>query len=563
MKTWIQPLLFWVIAGGLFALGTPSVEATYRPAPAWLSSVVRVSSTTAEGARHVRATPELATVFQSRLLQYANAADLPDFTTGFDGNGVTVANDTLPRNKYAIGIQSNGMDGGGCVAIDITHPFGGCVQIANSSGNLVTAQIAREVWTFRFSYTDPSAPSSSEVNITSAGDYVLEFVQRTPGGHRCFTFYPCDYYGVNLDYLTGTITTSNPTCAMKLGPGYHAYIFYQASPYDEGAVPAGAQEWYPPTVPATLTRLEQPGGTLFSRDYSLGRADNALSISGGGLVHPSVAATGYTGIHDPLNLGISSIPPGSETISVASYDCGVIPYVAFSVSREFIESGGHGAHSATAPPPLDSVSSLGAYSGTTDSSGNWTTMLYAGAVAETIKYTATAPNLLGSPFTSPPLLVATGFLGLADPGANDSNIRYTGNTSTVGLRHPSNHNASAELHAFVRNLAAQYNQRIADPMLQGSLGLNDMSLMTGGVFDITANWLPPHSQHSFGVACDIDHFVKRFSDGVFVEIDYETTLSNVASDLDGFLLIETSNTDNLHVQIPESQLSDVLLRETR
>jgi hypothetical protein len=547
-----------VVAGGLSALETPSDDATYQRALTQLSSVVRISRTSAKGTGHLKASPQFAGVFQPRLLQYANAADVPDFSTNFNGNGVPVANNTLPRNKYAIGIQTNGMDGGGCVAIDITNPFGGCVQITNSSGNLVRAQIAREIWTFRFSYIDPSTSSSSELNITLGGDYVLEYVQMTPGGHRCFTFYPCDLYGINLDYLTGTVTLSNPTCAMKLGPGYHAYVFYQASPYNERAVPAGAQEWYPPIVSATPTRLEQPGGILLSRAYSLGRADNALSISGGGLVHPSVDATGYTGVHDPLNLGISSIPPGSETINVVSYDCGVIPNVAFSISREFIESGGH-AHSATRPPLLDGISSLDAYNGTTDANGNWPTTLHAGPIAETVKYTASSTNLLGSPFTSPALLVATGFLGIVDPGANDPNIRYTG----VLPAHPSSHLGSAELHAFVRNLAAQYNLRIGDPALQGSLGLNDMSLPTGGLFDWQATWAPPHSQHSFGVACDIDHFAKRFTDGIFVAIDYEDTLSEAVAALDGFLLIEANNNDNLHVQIPESQISDVLLRETR
>lgn len=87
--------------------------------------------------------------------------------------------------------------------------------------------------------------------------------------------------------------------------------------------------------------------------------------------------------------------------------------------------------------------------------------------------------------------------------------------------------------------------------------------MSGGGFDWKGTWAPPHSQHSFGVACDIDHMVQRFTDGQYVAVDYEDTLSDVASDLGGFLLIETSNNDNLHVQIPEAQICDVLLRETR
>lgn len=97
---------------------------------------------------------------------------------------------------------------------------------------LVQAQVAREVWTFRISYIDPTNPSAAEVNIGfvggfgggNNGDYTLEWVRRIAGGHSCFTFYPCDYYGLNLDYLTGTAAWSLPSCTMKLGPGYHATV---------------------------------------------------------------------------------------------------------------------------------------------------------------------------------------------------------------------------------------------------------------------------------------------------------------------------------------------------
>jgi hypothetical protein len=530
----------------------------------WLSTSTQ---TAPQGSHHLKAAPNYSTVFSPRVLIYPTRNDVPNFNAGFDGNGIPVApNGTFPRNKYALGIQTNGMDGGGCVPLDPTKPFDGCVQLPDASGNLAPAWIEREHWTFRLSYIDPSNPSAAEVNIgflgwggVNDGDWTINYVQHTAGGHQCFiTALNCDYYGIDLPYLTGTAAWSVPSCSMKLGPGYTVTILYQASPYKAGAVPNGAQEWYPDTTPATATRLAKPGGIIYSLPYSLGRADNALTIYGNGLVHPGIPATGYTGQHDPLNLDIGSISPGSETITVNAFDCVALPNVAFTISRQFIESGGH-AHSANGAPPLDEISSLDSYSGTTDTNGHWTTTLHAGTIAETMKYTATSSNLEGSPFTAESLLVTTGLLGLVDPGVDDPNIRYTGYRD----EHPSNHWASPELHAFVRELAAQYNTEIDDPDMQGSFGLNDMSLQLGGLFDWKGTWAPPHGQHSFGVACDIDHNVVRFTDGHYVPLDYQDTLRNVARDLGGFLIIESNNNDNLHVQIPESQISDVLLRETR
>lgn len=553
MRTWILPLPLLLLTSALGAQTPPPHRRDHRAATQSSVAVgfpARVP--TANSRRRLQPVTNFATVFQPRVLLYATANDVPDFSSDFSGNGVPLSNNTLPRNKYAIGIQTNGMDGGGCVAIDPTHPYNGCVQIVNSSGNPVTARIAREIWTFRISYIDPTNPSASEVDITNGGDYVLEYVQQTPGGHSCFTFYPCDTYGVNLDFLTGTVALSNPNCAMKLGPGYQATIFYQASPYNEGAAPAGAQEWYPSAIPATPTRLEQPGGVLFSQAYSLGLADNALSMAGGSFVNPSVdSPTGYP-------TAAPTIAGGSETITLTSYDCGVIPNVAFSIGREFIPGTGGHAHSGT--PPLDAVSSLDSYSGTTDNTGHWSTTLHAGTIGATLNYTASTTNLLGQSFSAQPLLISTGFAQLVDPGvpAPSDDVRYTGNSSVTGLRHPSNHWGAPELHSFVRNVAAFYNTD-ADPADQGSLGLNDMSIALGGVFDFQGTWVPPHFRHRFGTDCDIDRNVQR-SDGSFTPIDTQV-LQDSVDQLDGILLIESGG--RLHVQVPEYQVGTILLRETQ
>ncbi len=537
-----------LFAPALFAQDTPRQDEPLRAPRASAPALSTVSPNNGAPGR-LKTTPNFASVYQPRLLEYPTSADLPNYSAYFDGNGVALTNSTFPRNKYAIGIQTNGMDGGGCVALDLTHPYSSCLMLPDANGNPVQASVAREVWTFRISYVDPTNPSAAEVNIGFVGgfggDDTIEWVRSTAGGHRCFTLYPCDYYGLDLDYLTGTAAWSLPSCTMKLGAGYHAYIFYQSSPYDEGHVPAGALEWYPVTTAATATRLAQPGGIIFSRSYSLGRSDNALGISVSGLVHPEVSTnTGYPTV-------APTIPPGSATVTVTAYDCGAIPNLAFTIDRQFALAGGHVGHGTT--PSLDDVSSMDAYSGTTGANGRWTTTLHAGEIASAMEYTPSAANLEGSPFTGHPVTVTTGFVSLIDPGPT-TGLRYTGQTAT----HPNNHNGSVELHFFVRDLATNYNND-ADPGDQGSFGLNDMSLPLGGVFDIQAGWSPPHSRHRFGTDCDIDRYAQR-PDGTLALIDTRLLRRKVRG-LNGILLIESGG--RLHVQVPEYTVATILQRETR
>jgi hypothetical protein len=144
---------------------------------------------------------------------------------------------------------------------------------------------------------------------------------------------------------------------------------------------------------------------------------------------------------------------------------------------------------------------------------------------------------------------------MIDPGPGIPELRYTGQTTT----HPSNHNASPELHIMLRDLATVYNLE-ADPVDQGSLGLNDMSLPLGGLFDIVAGWSPPHVRHRFGTDCDIDRRVQR-ADASFVFGDSDLLLDIAINDMDGVGLLESGG--RMHVQVPEYQVATILLRETR
>ena len=134
----------------------------------------------------------------------------------------------------------------------------------------------REIWTFRLSYIDPDNPNAAEVNL--AGDDDLIWIAHTSGGRRCFTFYSyyCDTYGIDLDYLLGSVREFGPNCTMKLGNGYKAQIFYQYSRYKiTDTVPPGVNVWEPPTTSATATRLAVPGKQIFISHFVLAPGEDA------------------------------------------------------------------------------------------------------------------------------------------------------------------------------------------------------------------------------------------------------------------------------------------------
>ena len=258
----------------------------------------------------------------------------------------------------------------------------------------------------------------------------------------------------------------------------------------------------------------------------------------------------YTGYES-----VPTIPAGTAEVTVRSHDCEAIPGVAFTIDRTFTPA--TAGHDHTNPPSLDRIGSLGSYSGTTDENGEWKTTFTAGDLASVLTFKASTASLLGSPFTSVPFDVGVGFLGLFDPGIEygDFDVRYTGATGD----HGSNHHGTPELHHMVREMALMYNIE-ADDAVKGSIGLNDMSLELGGVFDIAGAWERPHSRHRFGTDCDIDRFVRR-ADGTFVFLNQKLLKFIVEGELSGIFLPESGN--RMHVQVPEFQVEDIVLRGTR
>lgn len=492
-------------------------------------------------------------VHAPKLMRYRHEDDYPDYSRYFDGNGIEVGeNGEIPRSDALIGVETGRISGGGCMPDPADPQL--CQTFVDASGNQQIIWKEREMWTFRVSYIDPSVSNAPEVNIGFAGswgyvgDDQIGFIRRTEGGRSCFTFYPCDYYGVDLTWIEGSVRAFQPHCGHKRGAGYRMQVFYQASRYRFGEVPAGAAEWEPATIPATATRLEKPGKILWTRNFEIGPGENALAMAVPGLVHPAVPNTGYPTV-------APSVAPGTGTVTVSTYDCGPIPNVSFNIAREFVD--GSGGHDHTNEPSLDRVSSLAAYSGTTDAEGKWTTTLTAGDISSAVTYKASTPDLLGKPAESGQSHVTTGFVGLIDPGDGtlDADIRYTGATA----EHGTSHHASHELHEMVRTMATYYNI-MASPGAVGSIGINDMSLPLGGIFDISGAWATPHSRHRIGTDSDIDRNVQR-PDGTFVPLEVSTLESIVRDDLGGVFILESGG--RMHVQVPEYQVADILLRGTR
>ena len=73
--------------------------------------------------------------------------------------------------------------------------------------------------------------------------------------------------------------------------------------------------------------------------------------------------------------------------------------------------------------------------------------------------------------------------------------------------HPDNHWAMEDVIGYIQQMSSEY-----DTYYNATLGINDMSLIYGGLFDISADWNIPHSLHRLGRSVDIDRCAKSTVD---------------------------------------------------
>lgn len=95
--------------------------------------------------------------------------------------------------------------------------------------------------------------------------------------------------------------------------------------------------------------------------------------------------------------------------------------------------------------------------------------------------------------------------GLIALTANDQGYwSLTGQTGT----HPHNHYGTTSTLGSVAGMAIAYYKKAG-----ATLGINDISLEWGGLFDWKATWSPPHSLHRKGTSVDIDTCAKVAASG--------------------------------------------------
>lgn len=74
----------------------------------------------------------------------------------------------------------------------------------------------------------------------------------------------------------------------------------------------------------------------------------------------------------------------------------------------------------------------------------------------------------------------------------------TGSTGS----HPDNHYGTNTTVSNIQVIARDYFENSEEGV---KIGINDMSLIWGGLFDIDGNWVSPHSLHRIGKSVDVDH----------------------------------------------------------
>lgn len=137
--------------------------------------------------------------------------------------------------------------------------------------------------------------------------------------------------------------------------------------------------------------------------------------------------------------------------------------------------------------------------------------------------------------------------GLTDMPASGLPRQYnlTGSTQS----HPNNHFALSSTTGAMVEISRDYGRRA-----NRILGINDLSLNNGGLFDIRADWRKPHNLHRLGRSADIDRGSERADrPGEFVivacedDIDLQEAVAEATGSIDA-LICESQG--RKHIEFP-------------
>ena len=96
--------------------------------------------------------------------------------------------------------------------------------------------------------------------------------------------------------------------------------------------------------------------------------------------------------------------------------------------------------------------------------------------------------------------------GLIELGTGNE-YRLTGVNNTTP--HKRNHFATKTTIDNIVGAAQDYHENPPEGLARATLGINDMSLEDGGLFDISGAWETPHNLHRTGHSVDIDHLAQE------------------------------------------------------
>ncbi|HYC89436.1 MAG TPA: hypothetical protein VEO54_09515 [Thermoanaerobaculia bacterium] len=222
-------------------------------------------------------------------------------------------------------------------------------------------------------------------------------------------------------------------------------------------------------------------------------------------------------------------------LTVTAYDCAPLANIPVTIKREYVpDSGGH-PHlvSGNTTPPVADILDIAAPSGVTNASGIYTTEVKGMNIAGHLKITAESTGVVpGVTTKSQPFGLHVGFNNLVDLAPLDEPdlagyLRLTGhNAATCAGTGCDNHRdlshyAAPEMAGFLLDMAKEYNDTVGPAVI----GVNDISLPDGGLFDIDGTWSPSHWYHRIGCGVDIDKTALNPETGADVVLDiYKLTL---------------------------------------
>jgi hypothetical protein len=246
--------------------------------------------------------------------------------------------------------------------------------------------------------------------------------------------------------------------------------------------------WYHDADPDGAIRLHiecQPG---FVFDTSIINSDGSTHLRCRGLAsyQIEIGLTGPFEVRPGSTGGNATVDLTAKVAQGGNPKAGVV--VSFSVDV-ISSSGGHEHNDPTRPK-----GTLSGTQGTTDANGEVQVTFKAPEIAGIHTIKATCATCSNSPATKEIQVKVPGLVEMQpDPQAPPS---YT----LVGERpnHPSNH-------WFLPDSLATLN-KVVDAMFKtgwGTVGVNDGSLVWGGLFDIKSTWAPSHHEHRNGNEVDV------------------------------------------------------------